>query len=229
MKIALLYAVSKYDQHLVPELLKKMDFVDDTIVYDDTNSTGIWRHHGGEINNALLSQAHKRKFDWVLCIDPDERIMPSDIDRIKNIVKEDTERKTVYQFHVRDLFSFDKYRVDGKWGRKQKKILFPIRKENKYRNKFIHSQWNPINSFYKLKRTNMTIWHLKHISKKAEEQRRKIFELHDKNRKGDIYSYLTDRSNMILKDVPKEVKDMLINEFGDESYFDKNLVDFDKK
>lgn len=75
----------------------------------------------------------------------------------------------------------------------------------------------------------MTIWHLKHISKKAEEQRRKIFELHDKNRKGDIYSYLTDRSNMVLKDVPHEVKEMLVNEFGDESYFDKNFVDIDKK
>ncbi len=106
----------RFDFHLVPDLLKNIDFVDDYISLNDRESKEIWYHEGNYRRN-LIEQARKKKADWVFCIDPDERIEKRAGEKIRKIIK--TNKKIIFGFNFRELFTPNSFRIDGIWGKKK--------------------------------------------------------------------------------------------------------------
>lgn len=202
-KLAVLYAFSRHDYFLTESFKKHLIFKD-YVVFNDTTNKELW-YYEGYVRNCLLVTALKEGYEWALCLDPDERLLKSDQKKIERIVKSDTQKRTVYEFDFREMFTENKYRTDGKWGRKWKRILFPLSEENFYQNSKIHSHWYPRNKFYQIKKTGIPIYHLKHTFPGAAEKRRAIYEEWDTIMAQKDYSYLTDMTGANFDEAPEEI------------------------
>lgn len=201
--IAVLYSFSKYDRLLKPLFENHLIF-NDIVVFDDLDNKELW-YHEGQVRNIILNKATQVGYKWALCLDPDERILQKDQRLIRDIIKNDKKRQTIYQFNFNEMFSTTEYRIDGRWGRKWKRILFPLNSFNFYQNSKLHSHWYPRNRFYAIKKTNIPIWHLKHIFQGAAQERRRIYEQWDTIRAQKDYSYLTDMEGAVFQLAPKEI------------------------
>lgn len=194
----------RYDAQLVPDFLKNIDFVDDYIAYDDTKNTKLW-FHNGKRHKELLKEARKRGADWILSIDPDERLEISAGKKIRDLVNSTSPGdKVIYGFTWRDLWTPKKYRTDGIWGTKKKFALFPLLPNQKFMNRQVHSQWPPINTDYRLEETGINLYHLKHIDYANTVARRDLYKSIDPtNRYQKIgYDYIADKTGMKLERIP---------------------------
>lgn len=202
-KIVALFSY-RYDAALVPDFLKNIDFVDDYVAFDDTKNKNLW-FHNGERHKLLLKEARKRKADWVLCVDPDERFEKTAAKKIRQIVASTPPgEKVIYGFHWRELHEPNAYRVDGVWGTKTKFALFPLLPGQKFMNRRIHSQWPPINADYRHQLLDINLYHLKHINPENGKLRSNLYKKLDPTNKYQKigYEYIADTSDMKLRRVP---------------------------
>jgi hypothetical protein len=200
MKLVLVFAY-RYDYKLVPGLLKNTEgFVDDYVAYDDRNSTEIYSHEGS-IRLSLIEEAKKRGADWILAVDPDERLEISAGKQIRRLIEK--KEKIIYGFNFREMWSSDEYRVDGIWGKKKRFSLFPVFPDQQFMNLSVHSQWHPINSDYIFKETDINLYHFKMINSKNREERKNLYKRIDPNNQIQKigYDYLTDETNMQLEKI----------------------------
>lgn len=213
MKLALLYNYCDYDKHFTKGLERNCAFVDG-ILKQDATVIDEW-YHEGYYRNKLLQQAYQSGYDWALCLDPDERLSPDAGIYIWALLHKNLKRDTIFKFNFRECYSFDVYRSDGKWNRKWRNALFPIRKGNIYKDKRIHSAWFPRNKSYKIINANLDIWHLKHCADEMAEKRKEIYT---KLETGRIrYDYLTDLTNLQFTNIPEEVSQCLKAEFKNQA------------
>jgi len=202
MKLVAVFAY-RYDFNLVPDLLKNLeDMIDDYIAWDDRKNNEIW-YHEGYIRQYLIYKAKSMGADWILGIDPDERFEKSTSNQIRQLIKR--KEKIVYVFNFRELWTPNKYRVDGVWGQKTKAILFPTLPDQDFMNLRVHSGWFPINNDYKWINTGINLYHLKMIIPKNREERRDVYKILDPENKIQSigYDYLTDETDIHLEEIPK--------------------------
>mgnify|MGYP001310859905 CR=1 FL=1 len=94
MKLILVFSY-KYDCELVPDLLKNVeDFIDDYVAHDDRGSNKLW-YHEGKIRNMLINKAKEKGADWILAVDPDERLEKSAGKKIRKLLTEMLNRSTI--------------------------------------------------------------------------------------------------------------------------------------
>jgi hypothetical protein len=199
-----LFAVFSFrdDVDLVPELLENLEgVVDDYVAYDDRHHSELWQHEGRRRRH-ILDMARQRGADWVLCLDPDERLEEGAGPRIRRLIKR--QRKIIYGFRIRDLWTPTQYRVDGIWGKRVRLSLFPLLPDQTYMDRFIHSEWAPQNPDYVRAPTTMNIYHLKMIDPDRRVQRRRLYNTLDPtlDYQSIGYDYLTDESGLTLETIP---------------------------
>jgi hypothetical protein len=196
----------RYDEQLVPDLLKNIEpFIDDYVAWDDRQSGKKWTHEG-ELRRHLIDLASAKQPDWILIVDPDERFEKSAGNKIRKLIK--TKNKIIYGFRFRELWSPEQYRVDGVWGQKIKYILFPLLPGQIFMDLHVHCQTSPQNPDYKRVVTDLNLYHLKMIDPQNRIDRVKLFNELDPSRKIQSigYDYLADESGMVLEKIPDAKK-----------------------
>lgn len=218
-RIALLYAKSKYDQHLEAGFLAQFgDLFDGIICFDDTDNPELW-YHEGNVRRLLLKKAYNLGYDWAFCADPDERFSRRLFKQLPRLIRR--KKRIAYSLPVREMFSVDKFRVDGKWGEKKKVALVPLFPSNKYQNKKVHSKWKPIG--FDVVETNINLYHLKHIQPHMGVLRRQIYEQWDLDGIQADYSYLTNNRGSKFMKLPRIDKGLIAREFPDGVIYPENL------
>lgn len=196
----------RYDAHLVPALIENIKpFVDGWVALDDRNNPAGFSDDPSR-RALLLEAAHAAGADWVLGVDPDERF---DV-RLATEMPKLTASKLpiVWSFRLREMYSPQSYRIDGRWGRKRQARLFPLFPElfpiatsGRFGTEKYHGLWYP--SGYAHRRSNIDLYHLKMITAARRAHRRDIYKALDpSNRLQSIgYDYLAEEAGCVLKDV----------------------------
>lgn len=192
----------RHDAALVPELLDNLrDVVDDYVAYDDRGSDVAWRHEG-QRQRVALDRARDRGADWVLCVDPDERLESGAAPVVRQAIR--TDEPVVYGFPLRELWTPAAYRVDGVWGRKRKWALFPLRPGQHFADEFLHNRWAPIDEEYRRVMLDVNLYHLRMIDERRRAERRDFYKLVDPDRAYQSigYDYMTDETGLALEEIP---------------------------
>lgn len=190
----------KYDEALVPGLMTNLSaWVDDFAVVDDRRKKELWGHEG-EYRKELRKIAFDLKADWVLITSPDERWEINAGATIRNLIDYNND-KIIYEFKLRELFTPYQYRVDGIWGNKVRRRLYPLRKDQTIAYKKIQCPSFPQDPDYNVVPVDINIYHLKMIERENRIMRARVFNATDPNSEyQDIgYDYLADEDGMELK------------------------------
>src|SRR5688572_24693668 len=107
----------RYDAHLVPNLIENLrPTVDGWISWDDRKSSVAFTPDNVR-RKALIQAAYDAGANWVLGIDPDERLEEAAAWKLRVLVGVPFVES--WSFRLRELYATDAYRVDGIWGRKR--------------------------------------------------------------------------------------------------------------
>jgi len=193
----------RYDKDLVPDLLENVaPFTDGWISWDDTARKSLW-YHEGDVRRALVEAARQNGADWVLCMDPDERLDDGAREKIRELSLGD--RWTIWGVRVRELFAPDQYRVDGIWGGKHGYRLFALNDGQEFMNNNVHSGWYPLNPEYSMQIADINLYHLKMIYPENRKARAELYKKIDTTGVQEIgYDYLADETDMILETIPAD-------------------------
>jgi hypothetical protein len=192
----------RYDQHLVPDLIANLDpVVDGWIAYDDRASDGIFSSEPRR-RLALIAAAYEAGADWVLAMDPDERLENAVAGRIGRLIS--GSRQVAWGFRCREMYTPASYRIDGAWGQKMQHRLFGAYHPDRYRSKDLHGAWFPDDIGFRLKDSGLNLYHLKMIEPKRRAARRDLYNRLDPDRRLQRigYDYLADETGMIVEAVP---------------------------
>jgi hypothetical protein len=192
----------RYDQHLVPDLIANLaPVVDGWVAYDDRASDGIFSSEPRR-RHALIAAAYEAGADWILAMDPDERLENAVADRIGHLISGSTQ--VAWGFCCREMYTPASYRVDGAWGQKMQHRLFGAYHPDRYRSKDLHGAWFPDDIGLRLKDSGLNLYHLKMIEPKRRVARRDLYNRLDPDRRLQQigYDYLADEAGMILEAVP---------------------------
>ncbi|MBZ9732883.1 hypothetical protein LB534_06410 [Mesorhizobium sp. CA18] len=192
----------RYDQHLVPDLIANLEpVVDGWIAYDDRASEGLFSSEP-QRRRALIAAAHEAGADWVLAMDPDERLEQAVAGRIGRLTS--GSRRIAWGFRCRELYTPASYRIDGRWGQKMQHRLFAAYPPDRYRSKELHGAWFPDDIGFRLEDSGLNLYHLKMIEPKRRAARRDLYNCLDPDRRLQQigYDYLADESGMVLEAVP---------------------------
>lgn len=199
-KVICLFAY-RYDENLVPDLLENVaPFTDGWIAWDDTKRTELW-YHEGQVRRALVDTARDNGADWVLCMDPDERLEIGAKEKIRDLSSGD--RQIIWGMHVREMFAVDRYRTDGVWGQKKGYRLFALNEGQEFMNNNVHSAWYPTNAGYSMEMSDINLYHLKMIAPENRKARADLYNKVDTSGIQEIgYDYLADEADMVLERIP---------------------------
>ena len=192
----------RYDAHLVPDLLANLDpIVDGWIAYDDRAADDIFSSEPRR-RRALIGAAHEAGADWVLAMDPDERMENAVAGRIGQLI--DGSRRIAWGFHCREMYTAANYRIDGPWGRKMQHRLFRAYHPDRFRSIDLHGAWFPEDLGLKLRDSGLNLYHLKMIEPKRRAARRDLYNHLDPDRRLQQigYDYLADESGAVLEAIP---------------------------
>jgi hypothetical protein len=192
----------RYDAHLVPDLIANLDpIVDGWIAYDDRQATDSFSSEP-QRRRALLAAAHDAGADWILAMDPDERLEYGVAGRIGRMTAE--RGRIAWGFWCREMYTPTSYRVDGPWGRKIQHRLFRTFDPAHYQSKDLHGSWFPAGLGFKVRHSGLNLYHLKMIDPKRRIARRDLYNCLDpKHVLQDIgYDYLTDEAGAVFEQIP---------------------------
>lgn len=192
----------RYDAHLVPDLVANLDpIVDGWIALDDRQAQGIFSSET-ERRRSLLDAAHDARADWILAVDPDERLECSAADRIGRLTSRN--ERIAWGFRFREMYSATDYRIDGLWGAKVQHRLFRAYDPAEYRSKDLHGLWYPADIGFKQRTTDLNLYHLKMIEPRRRSGRQALYKhLDPKHEMQDIgYDYLADETDARFERIP---------------------------
>ncbi|QKC82012.1 hypothetical protein [Mesorhizobium sp. NZP2077] len=185
----------RYDAHLVSDLLANLDpIVDGWIAFDDRKAQGIFSSET-QRRRLLLESARDAGADWILAMDPDERLERATADRIGQLTSR--RRRIAWGFRLREMYSPTDYRIDGRWGEKVQHRLFRAYDPLDYRSSDLHGPWYPAGVGFREKDTGLNLYHLKMIEPRRRYGRQALYKhLDPKHEMQDIgYDYLTDETD----------------------------------
>ena len=191
----------RYDSHLVPDLIENISpFVDGWVSYDDRQSGELFSNESKR-RLILIGEARKLGARWILAIDPDERLESAAVNRFRALTR--WNRNVAWNFWLRELYEPNVYRVDGIWGWKRMPRLFPAFAPDPNAERGLHAHWFPDGAF-KIRDTNINLYHLKMISPSRREARRDLYKHLDPEHRYQAigYDYLTDEMGAQFEAIP---------------------------
>jgi len=189
----------RFDAHLVSDLIANLDpIVDGWIAYDDRKATGAFSSEPLR-RHALLAAARDAGADWILAIDPDERLERSAAERIAKLTS--VYRRIAWGFRLREMYSPTDYRVDGLWGEKIQYRLFKAYDPANCQSKAFHDLWYPSSVGFKARDSGLNLYHLKMIEPKRRIARRDLYDYLDPGHVlQDVgYDYLADEAGAVFE------------------------------
>lgn len=169
-RLVAVYARRHEPQWLVDELHANLSpWVDALVEVDDRqrSATESWGHEGALRARQWVAAADAGA-DWVLMVDPDERLEDRAGETIRPLMDGPD---ALYRLTLRELFKPDAYRVDGKWGLLRRTRLFPLREGQQMSAKAIHAPAVPVLTNLPRLDVDVNLYHLKMVEP-ANRQRR---------------------------------------------------------
>ena len=194
----------RYDCHLVPDLIRNIEpIVDGWIAFDDRAAEAPFSSEPAR-HMALVNRARELGVDWILSIDPDERLETATALRIRALVAH--RERIIWTFNLRELFSPTKYRIDGIWGRKRVGRLFPLLDGQVFSQQELHTPKYPIEPGYTVRSSDLNLYHLKMIDPERRKARRDLYHFLDPQNKYQAfgYDYMTDESGAKFEVIEKD-------------------------
>ncbi len=213
----------KYEpEWLVEDMKENMSWADQICIVDTRNRRSEYWIHEGEyrmLQRKALENAGIQDWDWVFVTSPDERLERRASYILRQLIKE--KKKAIYSFNLKEMFTPNKYRIDGIWGRKARPRLYPYLKKQRFSRKRIQQAPTPRGNYDKLK-VDLNIYHLKMIEPANRTARADAYKKTDPNYRfqrktsrafekidpeGKFkklgYDYLSDTEGMKLEVIPK--------------------------
>jgi hypothetical protein len=193
----------RHDAHLVPDLLRNISFVDGVVSHDDRDNPEPWFDEGN-VRSRLIDDARARGAEWVLVIDPDERLERGAGEVIRSFMRAHDGRALLGGFRFRELWTPTSFRSDGIWGEKRKFALFSVIDGLEMSQAPVHTPRHPLNAEYQRAMLDLNIYHLKMLSSSARTARRDLYTALDPSRAFQPigYDYLTDETDLALTMIP---------------------------
>lgn len=192
----------RFDAHLVPALLENLEpAVDGWIALDD-RASGEAISSEADRRRRLVARARELGADWVLAVDPDERFEQGLAARLPALLR--ARRDVVWTFALRELWTPDRYRVDGLWGRKAVGRLFALAAGQVFSDQALHGPWYPLEPKPELRASGLNLYHLKMLTPDRRRARRDLYNSIDPERRWQAigYDYLADESGLVLEAIP---------------------------
>ncbi len=189
----------RHDAHLVPDLLRNISFVDGVVSHDDRRNPEPWFDEG-KVRSRLIDEARERGAEWVLVIDPDERLERGAGETIRSFMRANDGRAVLGGFRFREMWTSTQFRSDGIWGEKRKFALFPLIDGIEMSLAPVHTPRHPLNAEYERTILDLDLYHLKMLSASARTARRDLYTALDPARAFQSigYDYLTDETDLAL-------------------------------
>lgn len=179
------YAFKYEPDWLIEDLRENLSWVDGFVSLNQRDRTDeLWSPRSERVA-ALQSLARDIGAEWMLIMDPDERLEDRAEVVVRALIEHDP--KARFTFNFRELFSPTEYRVDGVWGQKTRRRLFHLSQLRAPR-----------------MRVDLNIYHLKHIEPGNGALRSRVFQqanYWDNHRLG--FEYLADEEGMVLESIPE--------------------------
>lgn len=196
----------RYDKELLPDLIRNLPFVDDFAILYDFGRKDLWGNEY-QFRMKLKKMAEEKRADWILAIDPDERLERFAGWKIRKMVELINDDR-ILQFNLREMWTPNSYRVDGIWGTKTRLRLYPVCNDQNYLKYNIQVPPYPINNkgdpLFPVLDTGLNIYHLKMIEPENRKLRAEVFKKLDPGNKIQKigYDYLNDENGIKLKKIP---------------------------
>ena len=184
MKLVAAFAYRYEPDWLIDQLRENLAWVDGFAELNTRGRDDVWMPRLERVTQ-LQEIARSMKADWVLHIDPDERLE----DRAEKVIRRALSRPKFDRYALRmwELWSPTEYRVDGVWGEKWRRRLYRLGCDPKA----------PIG------RLKVNIYHLATAEPVNRTIRRRVHTDHnswDNRRRG--FDYLDDESGLITEPIP---------------------------
>lgn len=199
-RIIATYAVRREPKWLVDELRANLAWVDGFAEIDNRRQVGGWAHEG-ELRARQRAACRELDADWVLFVDPDERIE----DRAACIVRDVADaggRDVVYGFALREMWTPTAYRVDGQWAaKKPRRRLVALVDGVQWPNKPIHCGLAPTSVALRRVTLDLRLYHLKNIEPANRKARAAAYLAADpdfrwQRREGRDWDWLWDETGL---------------------------------
>ncbi|MEO8529617.1 MAG: glycosyltransferase [Deltaproteobacteria bacterium] len=192
----------RYDAHLVPDLIANISpIVHGYAVWDDR---GDHEHHSNEPmrRNALNAAALEMGADWILGIEPDERLETRARLRLHDIANGRISR-SAWSLNLREMVRPDAWRRDGVWGKKTQVRFYPKEAVQRPLTRQLHGAWFNHAGGFETRHSDLNLYHLRHISPNRSQARRDTYAAADPHRHFNNigYDYLIDDSALDLQTV----------------------------
>lgn len=164
MRLVAVYARRHEPQWLIDDMRANLRWVDQIVEVDDRDrDPGEAWGHEGTMRALQRQRAIEAGADWVLVIDPDERLEDRAPQVIRPLMARLRGDKVVLRLRLRELYAPDRYRADGQWGRLLRGRLYPVRDDSVMSTKSIHCPPCPINRDYRRATVDLNLYHLKMV------------------------------------------------------------------
>ena len=194
----------RFDEHLVPALrANTAPLVDGWISWDDRGADGPFSDETDR-RYALLCAARAAGDEWVLTLDPDERIERRFRLRIRHAMATDANAVT---FALREMYTPRHYRVDGVWGEKRQARLLRVSDGITRPDAdpgALHVPWTSFLRDPRMAASRHNVYHLKMIHPERRHARAALYGLLDPERRMQAigYDYLADETGIELHRIP---------------------------
>jgi len=192
----------RHEAHLVPDLIANITpIVHGYAAWDDRGDHG-YHSNEPERRNALNAAAIAMGADWILGIDPDERLEIRAASRIAALTTE-AEARVAWTFNLREMVEKDAWRCDGIWGQKAQTRLYPAHAVQRPLDALFHGSWFNAYGEYDVRRCDLNLYHLRHISPDRARTRRDTYAFTDPERRFNVvgYDYLADQRGKRLQQI----------------------------
>jgi hypothetical protein len=168
-RLVAVYARRHEPSWLVDELRANLAWVDQIVEVDDRErpASEAWGHEG-QLRARQWQAAAEAGADWVLMMDPDERLEDCAADTIRPLLEGPDGLGRVT---LRELFRANAYRVDGRWGRIRRTRLFRLRPGQQMSDKPIHAPAVPIRTGMPTFEIDVNLYHLKMVEPENRQRR----------------------------------------------------------
>jgi len=203
MKVVALVSY-RYDEDYLEDLKKNLGGLVDEVIVRFDEKGDFWKDEG-KYRRQMVRQAEEAGADYALVIDPDERLEKRAASRLRKMMRKNLGRKVLFNFHFRELYTPNRYRVDGIWDKKERVMVFPVRADNVFSKAKLHTPRQPMNDDYEWIQTGLNVYHLKHIKPELRKSRKEIYKKLDPDERwngGVGYDYLDDETDVELAKIP---------------------------
>ncbi|MFP3914941.1 MAG: hypothetical protein ACLFWM_08695 [Actinomycetota bacterium] len=182
MRIVAAFAYRYEPDWLVDQLRENLSWVDGFAELDTRGRDDVWMPRVERVR-AVQAIARDQGADWVLALDPDERLEDGAETALRALAEMEHGR---YSLRMRELWTPSEYRVDGVWGQKWRKRFYRLGNRDEPR------------------RVDLNIYHLKMIEPANRRERVRIHSAHNHwDNRGRGFDYMLDEEGIVTETIPE--------------------------